>query len=228
MLKEKLPTTNNSFGLSFSLHKFLEPLEQKRPIQLEGIGAWGSAGNKKWVIFPTTEEPSPDTTISTQQIILRIRIYPAEFEITIPEKQLANVESMELFLSSLRRFVTGKGYGFKALPMAKLLPALPAPPAIVDDIEITESFEGFITKLEGNVASVILVDDSGDKSYMEIPYEDLKKHKIECKPGILFSFVFKRRGDWETVELAPTHRPPMTRAELDKLLNYYEEKYGDV
>ena len=94
--------------------------------------------------------------------------------------------------------------------------------------ELTESFECFITEIDDDVAYVTLVDDVGEKSYMEIPVEDLKKNKIEHKPGAIFSFLFKRRGEWEAVELSPIERSPMKRSEIDDLINYYKEKYGDV
>jgi len=225
MNEQEFPITKKDVGYAPPYLKFPE----EQPFKIKGLYMWGSAGTEWWNLLFETKELPPDTTISTDRIVLRVSMHPYPvqmFEITATKKDLlADIKNVKYFLNNLRYFIAKSGYQLKAFPATISPPALPPP---IDAAEITELFEGFITALENNIASVTLVDDSGEKSYMEIPCEDLQKFKIECKAGALFSFSLKRRGDWESVELAPTHRPPMTRAELDKLLDYYEEKYGDV
>lgn len=212
---------NNKYSFPF------EGLLQEKSIKLKGFAAWGSVGREKWAILHNIGEAPIDTTISTRQIVLKINTHPVQvFEITVPiQEHGIEVENIERFVTGLKGFVIKKGYYLKALPTSKGPLALPAPMA---EDEVTESFECFITEIDDDVAYVTLVDDVGEKSYMEIPIEDLKKNKIEHKPGTIFSFLFKRRGEWEAVELSPIKRSPMTRSEIDDLLNYYKEKYGDV
>jgi len=215
-----LPNNKYSFPFEGSL--------KEKPIQIKGIAAWGLTGKEEWwAILHKIEETPLDTIISTRQIVLRISMYPDQFfEITAPLKEnVVEAESLDRFVTGLKSFVIKEGYQFKALPISKVPLALLAPMA---EDEVTESFECFITEIDDDVAFVTLVDDIGEKSYMEIPLEDLKKNKIEHKPGTIFSFLFKRRGEWEAVELSPIKRSPMTRSELENLLNYYKEKYGDV
>jgi hypothetical protein len=209
---------NDKYSLPFGVRT------QRKPIKIEGIAAWGSAGEGKWA-FKIGKTPI-DTIISTRQIVIQIYMYPTVFEITTPQKEHGiKTENLDKFVTGLKNFVTKKGYQFKALPATKIPPALPSP---IEETEVTESFEGFITKIEDNLAFVTLVDDAGEKSYMEIPIEDIQRDKIECKLGIIFSFLLRRRGNWEKVEFSPIQRPSMTKAKIDELINYYKEKYGDV
>lgn len=211
--------------------KYSFPFEgplQERSIKIKGIAAWGLVGKEEWwAILHKIEETPLDTIISTRQIVLRISIYPDQFfEITAPPKENGvEAESLGRFVTGLKSFVIKEGYQFKALPISKVPLALPAP---MVEAEVTESFECFITEIDDDVAYVTLIDDVGEKSYMEIPLEDLKKNKIEHEPGTIFSFLFKRRGEWESVELSPIKRSQMTRSEIEDILNYYKEKYGDV
>lgn len=214
-----LPNNKYSFPFEGSL--------QEKSIKLKGFAVWGLVGREKWAILHNIGEDPIDTTISTRQIVLKIKTHPVQvFEITVPiQEHGVEVENIDRFVTGLKGFVIKKGYYLKALPTSKVPLALPAP---MVEAEVTESFEGFITEIDDDVAFVTLVDDVGEKSYMEIPLGDLKKSKIEHKPGTIFSFLFKRRGEWEAVELSPIKRSPMTRSELENLLDYYKEKYGDV
>lgn len=91
-----------------------------------------------------------------------------------------------------------------------------------------EKFECFITRTEEEIAYVDLADKDGEQSFMEIPFELLKGNKIECKAGILFSFVLKTFFGWEKLAFIPIKRRIWTKEEIEAKRKYYEEKYGDI
>lgn len=93
-----------------------------------------------------------------------------------------------------------------------------------------EKFEGFITKIKNDWASVTVIDEKQKKSYMSVPVEDLRNRKIECKAGVIFSIVLVSRP-WLKRDLRVFYRikrKPMSQEELDALLKHYEDEYGDV
>lgn len=93
-----------------------------------------------------------------------------------------------------------------------------------------EKFEGFITKIKNDWASVTIIDKKGKKSYMSVPVEDFKKRKIECKAGVIFliELVSKPWLKREKLVFSPIKQKHMSEEEFDALYKYYEEKYGDV
>ncbi len=93
-----------------------------------------------------------------------------------------------------------------------------------------EKFEGFITQIKNDWASVTVVDSKSKKSYMSVPVEDLKNRSIECKAGTIFSIVLVSRS-WlkrERLVFSPIKRKHMSKKKVDALYKHYEEKYGDV
>ena len=93
-----------------------------------------------------------------------------------------------------------------------------------------EKFECLITNIVDDVAFVHL-HSTGEKleeSYMEIPFEDLEKYKINCKIGELFTAIFRKWKDWEKMTFIPLVRESVTQKEFDDLKKYHEDKYGDV
>ena len=93
-----------------------------------------------------------------------------------------------------------------------------------------EKFEGFITEIKNDWAQVTVIDEKQKKSYMSVPVGDLKKRKIECKAGIIFLITLLSRPWLKKVRwvYSQIKRTPMSKEELDALLKYYEDKYGDV
>ncbi len=91
-----------------------------------------------------------------------------------------------------------------------------------------EKFEGFITQIKNDWASVTVVDSKSEKSYMSVPVEDLKKDNIECKVGTIFLITLKSWLRWERIVFSPIKQKHMSEEEFDALYKYYEKKYGDV
>ena len=92
-----------------------------------------------------------------------------------------------------------------------------------------KQFNSFITSVEDSVAFVTVIDEDLEKSYMEIPVEDLKNSNIECKAGIIFSFTFRKWLMWEKVIFIPSSikRKPLSEEEINHTMNLYE-KYKDL
>ena len=91
-----------------------------------------------------------------------------------------------------------------------------------------EKFEGFITKIKNDWASVTVIDEKQEKSYMSVPVGDLKKRKIECKAGVIFLITLKCWLKWDWLVFSSIKQKHMSKEEFDALYKYYEEKYGDV
>lgn len=91
-----------------------------------------------------------------------------------------------------------------------------------------EKFESFITEIKNDWASVTVVDEKSEKSYMSVPVGDLKKSNIECKAGTIFLITLKSWFKWEKLVFSPIKRKHMSEEEFDALYKYYEEEYGDV
>ena len=91
-----------------------------------------------------------------------------------------------------------------------------------------EKFECLITNTMDKIAFVHLIGKKQEESYMEIPFEDLERCKIDCKAGELFTTVFKKWRDKEKMTFIPLDRKSVTQKEFDELTKYYEEEYGDV
>lgn len=93
-----------------------------------------------------------------------------------------------------------------------------------------EKFEGFITEIKNDWASVTVIDSKHEKSYMSVPVEDFKRRKIECKAGVIFSIVLVSKP-WYRGSLCVFSRikqKHMSKDEFDKMMKYYEDEYGDV
>ena len=91
-----------------------------------------------------------------------------------------------------------------------------------------DTFNCLITHTENEIAYVDLADKNGEKSFMEIPFGDLKNRNIECKAGIMFSFTQKCFLGWEKLIFTPIKRKIYTKEEIEAKRKYYEEKYGDI
>ena len=89
-------------------------------------------------------------------------------------------------------------------------------------------FDAYIFKVEDDIAYVQVVDDDGEKSYMEIPSEVLEGDNIKFKTGVIFHITHKRLGKWEKIEMFPSKKAVVTQREVDKILEGYREKYKDV
>lgn len=227
----------DSEAFPFGTHYFFQsPLAKKQFTNVKGVGIWGGGKSKEWIALFNKDEGekwtgllgqmkdlSIDTSVSTNQIALRIHMQPGQlFEIAYSKEQLGNVERMGIFIDNLKDFVVSKGYEFKAIPTTKFLPEP------IEETEKTIVFEGLITKIENNIAFITLADDSGNESFMEISIEDLKKDSIDSRIGVIFYFILKQKGDWEKVELAQIKRTKLTTKEFDSLYKYYEDEYRGV
>jgi len=91
-----------------------------------------------------------------------------------------------------------------------------------------EKFSGLITRTEDNIAFVDVADKDGEKSFMEIPKEDLEQSKILFKAGILFDFTLTQFCGWERINFIPHERKIYTKEEIEAKQKYYAEKYGDI
>ncbi len=89
-------------------------------------------------------------------------------------------------------------------------------------------FDAYIFKVEEDIAYVQAVDDDGEKSYLEIPIEDLEDNNIECKAGVIFHIIHKTLGKWEKIEFVPSKKVVVTQREVDKMIEGFREKYKDV
>ncbi len=91
-----------------------------------------------------------------------------------------------------------------------------------------ESFSCVINRFEDNIAHIELTDSNGDKSFMEIPKEDLEKFNITFKQGNIFKFILKQFLGWEKTIFKPIVIKSLTEKEIETTIKYYEERYGDV
>lgn len=89
-------------------------------------------------------------------------------------------------------------------------------------------FGCFITSIEENIAYVTLCDKDGEKSFMEIPVEDLEDNNILCETGVIFRFFVTQLLGWEKISFVSSTKPIMPFEEVKKLRKCYEEKYGDI
>ena len=95
----------------------------------------------------------------------------------------------------------------------------------------TEKFVGIIDRVEKPTAYVQLSDKIGDKSYMEIPIEDLEESGILCKAGVVFRLIFKRWRGWEKIVMSPVAKKNLTVKDLKDLneqIKEWQTKYKDV
>ena len=198
-------------------------------IMIEGAAVWGWGSEAKFLcVYDAKVNTTFDISESWDRITLQLHMFPCQIFEIIPKTKDSNLQSgvrARNFLKSLDKFVTSKNCLLRMRPDTK---ALPASSVQIEEVETTELFEGLIDEVEDGIAFVTLIDNKGDDSYIEVPCEDLQENKIECNPGNLFSFVFKKRNNWEAVELKPIKRPVITQEELDDLDKYYGDKYGDV
>jgi hypothetical protein len=91
-----------------------------------------------------------------------------------------------------------------------------------------DKFGCFITNIEDDIAFVTLCGKDDDKSYMEIPIDDLKDNGIVCKPGMIFRLTATQFLGWQKICFIPLPKVPVTLEEIKKLRKDYAEKYGDV
>jgi len=93
-----------------------------------------------------------------------------------------------------------------------------------------EKFGGLIARVDKNtrITFVTLYDKDGEMSFMEIPFDDMKNNDIECKAGIPFSLILRNLWGWERLTLKSIKRVKVSQKEINKMMKYYEEKYGDV
>ncbi len=89
-----------------------------------------------------------------------------------------------------------------------------------------KEFEGFITSIGEGMAYATLIDDKGEKSYINVKLDELKANNVECKAGTIFLFFLNE--DEDSVEIKPIERTHISTEEFDALLKYYEDRYGDV
>lgn len=92
----------------------------------------------------------------------------------------------------------------------------------------TTKFDAFIFKVEEQTAYIEVVDKDNEKSYMEIPTEDLEDNNIECKTGVVFHITVKKFRKWEKMEMSPCQRVVPAKREVDEMIEGYREKYKDV
>lgn len=92
-----------------------------------------------------------------------------------------------------------------------------------------EKFGCFITSIEDDIASVTLCDHDGEKSYMDIPIDDLKDSGVMCETGKIFRLIATQLIGWQKISFIPiTKTNKFSLEEVRRLRKYYEEKYGDV
>ena len=92
-----------------------------------------------------------------------------------------------------------------------------------------KTFGCFIGYIVNDIAFVEVVDIKINKSFMEIPKDDLVSSKIVFKPGTIFEFTFEKFLGWEKVTFKPSKCGlGMTKEERDGILKKYEDKYGDL
>lgn len=91
-----------------------------------------------------------------------------------------------------------------------------------------DQFDCLITNIEDDIAFVVVADEDGEKSFMEIPREDLENFDITFKEGNVFNFILKQFLGWEKVIFKPVVVKSYTAEEIKAKRKYYEEKYGDV
>ncbi len=89
-------------------------------------------------------------------------------------------------------------------------------------------FEGLITYIEKDIASIRAIGEDGEKSSMEIPKKELIDSNIIFKPGVVFLIILKQRWRWEKLVFKPIKKTPVSKEDFDQLLKYYEARYGDI
>jgi len=85
-----------------------------------------------------------------------------------------------------------------------------------------------IENVDDKIAYVTLCDKNNGLSSMEIPIKDLEDNGIECKYGSLFRLIIKQWRGWEKISFTSLPKISFSSEEIEKLRDYYEEKYGDI
>lgn len=91
-----------------------------------------------------------------------------------------------------------------------------------------DKFGCFITGIEDDIASITLCDKNGEKSYMDIPIDDLEANGVVCETGKIFRLTVTMLLGWQKISFIPLPKIPIFKEEVEELRKYYEEKYGDV
>tara|TARA_Y100000310_G_C20451246_1_gene700851 strand:- start:114 stop:422 length:309 start_codon:yes stop_codon:yes gene_type:complete len=91
-------------------------------------------------------------------------------------------------------------------------------------------YDMYIHNIKDSLANCVVLDDDGQKSYMEVPMGDLEKvctsDKQIVEPGVIFLMYVKKGG--EEIDFEYVERTPISKQELNQMVQTLEKEYGDI